>query len=156
MPACTHCGREVSPRATACPQCGEPGPAVSTAGAPPPPPATAYPSVGSPPPVTGRAVGSAMASVNRTDPFAIASIACSVANFVGAFFVGAILGIVFGRIAEKNIAADPALEGASLARAGIIVGWVGVGVVAAFLLLGVTVFGLFSGVFSDLPIQFTD
>lgn len=96
-----------------------------------------------------------MASANRTEPFAIASIACAVGNFVGAFFVGAILGIVFGKIAQKNIAANPVLEGASLARAGIIVGWVGLGVAVAFLLLGITAFGFLNGAFSDLPVRLT-
>jgi uncharacterized OB-fold protein len=138
MLACLHCGREVSPRAEACPQCGEPGPAATPA---------SYPAS----PVT-----SAMATVNRTDPFAIASIICAVVNFIGAFFAGAILAIIFGRIAEKNIAADPALGGANLARAGIIVGWVGLAIVAVFALLGFTFLGLFSGVFSDLPVRFTD
>ena len=152
MPACLHCGRELSPRATACPECGEPGPAAGASSAaggagPPAPTAPAAPDRGS--------VGSVMSSVNRTEPFAIASIVCAVGNFVGAFLIGAILGIVFGKIAQKNIAANPALEGASLARAGIIVGWVGVGLVVAFLLLGVTVFGFFSGTFGDLPVRFT-
>jgi hypothetical protein len=158
MPACLHCGREVSPRATACPQCGEPGPAATasaSSASPPLPPAAYPPPPGSAPSGPGRAASSAMASVNRTEPFAIASIACAVGNFVGAFLVGAVLGIVFGKIAQKNIAANPALEGASLARAGIIVGWVGVGIVGAFLLLGITAFGFFGGAFSNLPVHFT-
>ena len=96
-----------------------------------------------------------MASVSRTEPFAIASIACAVGNFFGAFLIGSILGIVFGKIAQKNIAANPVLEGASLARAGIIIGWVGVGIVGAFLLLGFTALGFFGGAFSDLPVRFT-
>jgi len=96
-----------------------------------------------------------MASVTRTEPFAIASIACAVVNFFGAFFVGSILGIIFGKIAEKNIAANPSLQGANLARAGIIVGWVGLGLVAAFFLLGITAFGFLGGAFSDLPVRFT-
>ena len=157
MPACLHCGREVSPRATACPQCGEPGPGATAAGAAPPlPPTASPPPPGSAPPASGGTVSSAMASVNRTDPFAIASIACAIGNFIGAFFIGAILGIVFGKIAQKNIATNPALEGASLARAGIIIGWVGLGIVAAFLLLGFTVFGFLNGAFSDLPVHFTN
>jgi hypothetical protein len=85
-----------------------------------------------------------MAAVPRTEPFAIASIVCAVANFFGAFLIGAILAIVFGKMAQKNIARNPALEGANLARMGIIVGWVGIGLVIAFLLLGIAFLGVFT------------
>jgi hypothetical protein len=90
--------------------------------------------------------------VPRTEPFAIASIVCSVANFFGAFIVGAILGIVFGKIAQKNIARNPSLEGANLARLGIIVGWVGIGLVVAFIVLFIGIFGVFSSTTeSEIP-----
>jgi hypothetical protein len=91
-----------------------------------------------------------MAAVPRTEPFAIASIVCAVANFFGAFIIGAILAIVFGKMAQKNIAQNPALEGAGLARTGIIIGWVGIGVVVAFLLLGIAFLGVFSSSTSDV------
>jgi len=35
-----------------------------------------------------------MAAVPRTEPFAIASIVCAVANFFGAFLIGSILAIL--------------------------------------------------------------
>jgi hypothetical protein len=82
--------------------------------------------------------------VPRTDPYAIASIVCAVANFLGVFLIGAILGIVFGKMAQKNIAQNPSLEGAGLARMGIIVGWVGIGVFVAFILLAIAFLGVFS------------
>jgi Domain of unknown function (DUF4190) len=147
MAACPNCGRELSPRAAACPQCGEPGPAAVAAGAgagyPPPPP---------PPPAPAHqpgSVGSVIAAMPRTEPFAIASIVCAVANFFGAFVIGAVLAIVFGKVAQKNIARNPALEGANLARMGIIVGWVGVGLVVAFVVLAVGVLGIFSASTGD-------
>ena len=147
MPACLHCGRELSPRATVCPECGEPGPAASPAGgaAAPPPQSPPYP----PPPPAPPAhqpgsVGSVIAAVPRTEPFAIASIVCAVANFFGAFIIGAILAIVFGKMAQKNIAQNPALEGANLARMGIIIGWVGIGLLVAFILLGIAFLGVFN------------
>ena len=80
-----------------------------------------------------------VATAKRTDPYAIASIVCAVANFVGPVFIGAILAIVFGKMAEKRLAADPSLDGAGLARAGIILGWVGVAIPIAILVVG---FGL--------------
>jgi len=97
-------------------------------------------------------MGSVIAAVPRTEPFAIASIVCAVANFFGIFIIGAILGIVFGKMAQKNIAQNPALEGAGLARMGIIIGWVGLGLVLAFFLLAVAFLGVFSaGTDSEVP-----
>jgi hypothetical protein len=143
MAACPNCGRELSPRAFACPQCGEPGPAAVPAGAgagyPPPPPPAHQPG----------SVGSVIGAVPRTEPFAIASIICAVANFFGAFFIGAILAIVFGKIAQKNIARNPALEGANLARTGIIVGWVGIGLMVAFIVFALGFIGIFSSSTSE-------
>lgn len=49
------------------------------------------------------------------------------AVFGGALFAGSILGIVFGYIARRRIRSDPSKEGASLATAGIVLGWVGLG-----------------------------
>jgi hypothetical protein len=91
-----------------------------------------------------------MAAVPRTEPLAIASIVCAVANFLGAFVVGAILAVVFGKMAEKNIAQNPTLEGAALARTGIIVGWVGIALGVAFILLAVAFLGVFSSTSGDV------
>ena len=96
-----------------------------------------------------------MAAVPRTEPFAIASIVCAVANFFGAFVIGAILAVVFGKIAQKNIAQNPSLEGANLARMGIIIGWVGIGLIVAFIVLAFGVLGIFSAsTESDVPARF--
>jgi hypothetical protein len=93
-----------------------------------------------------------MAAVPRTEPFAIASIVCAVANFFGIFLIGSILAIVFGKIAQKNLAQNPALEGAGLARMGIIIGWVGLGLVIAFIVLAFGFLGAFtSSTESDVP-----
>jgi hypothetical protein len=95
-------------------------------------------------------VSSVVSSLGRTEPYALVAIICAVVNFFGLFLIGAVLAIVFGKMAEKRIVANPQLEGAGLARVAIIVGWVGVGVVVAFLLLGITAFGLITG-----PVRFT-
>ena len=92
-----------------------------------------------------------MAAVPRTEPFAIASIVCAVANFFGIFIIGSILGVVFGKIAQKNIAQNPSLEGAGLARMGIIIGWVGLGLVIAFIVLAFGILGAFTTTESDMP-----
>ena len=142
MVACPHCQHDVSPRAQACPRCGEPGPAASMA-FPPPPPSSAR-----------GTVDSLMVSVNRTEPYAIASIVCAIANFVGVFFVGAILAIVFGKMSEKRIAENPALDGAGLARTGIVIGWVGLAFGLGMILLGITALGIFTSS-GPSPVRFT-
>jgi hypothetical protein len=48
--------------------------------------------------------------------------------------VGSILGIVFGNVARRRIGDDPTLGGDELARAGIIVGWIGLGLILAAIL----------------------
>jgi hypothetical protein len=100
----------------ACPGCGDPGPAARTAAA------------------------TALATVGRTDGFAIASIVCSASAFFGTFVFGSVLGIIFGKMSRARLAADPDLEGEGLAQTGIIVGWVGVALGLVFLLLGMAMF----------------
>ena len=116
MPPCANCGRQLSPRATTCPGCGEPGPAGRTA------------------------VATTLAAVGRTDSFAIASLVCSASAFFGTFLVGSVLGIILGKMSRTRLAADPDLEGDGLARTGVILGWVGVGLAVLMLLLGMAMF----------------
>ena len=100
MPFCANCGRDLSPSAIACPNCGHPGPAAGT---------TTVPAV------PGK----------RTEGFAIASLVCGILGFFGVPIVGSILAIVFGSVARKRITQDPTLGGTEMARAGIIIGWIG-------------------------------
>lgn len=117
MPRCRTCGLEISPRATACPGCGEPGPgSLSGVGA------------------------TALAAAGRTGGYAIASIACSASAFFGTLIFGSVLGIILGRMARRRLAADPELEGDGLAQTGIILGWVGVGISLVVFLLGLAMF----------------
>ena len=79
----------------------------------------------------------------RTEGFAIASLVCGIVGFFGVPIVGSILAIVFGRTARTRIAADPELGGAEMARAGVIIGWIGLAIgVLAVLFLIVLAFGL--------------
>ncbi len=69
----------------------------------------------------------------KTAPMAIASLVCSIAGIFVCLFVGQILGIIFGHRARTMIRESGGkLEGESLARAGIIVGWVGIGIDVLF------------------------
>ncbi len=116
MNTCAHCNGPLSPRATACPHCGDPGPGAR------------------------QALTTAMATVNRTDGYAIASIVCSASAFFGTFLIGSIAGIILGKMARKRLAANTELEGEGLAQTGIILGWIGVALGFVFVLLGMAMF----------------
>lgn len=119
MAFCQNCGHEISPMAVACPQCGHPGQGA-------------------------RAVGPVFGAGKPVEGFAIASLASAISAFVVLPVIGSILGIVFGRIAKRRIAENPELQGEGLARAGLIVGWVGVGLfvlAVIFIILAIAVAG---------------
>ena len=63
-------------------------------------------------------------------PWAIAALVCSVGGFL--FFAGSILGIVFGYVARKDLRDKPNLQGAGLATAGIILGYIGLALSVLF------------------------
>ncbi len=64
-----------------------------------------------------------------THTLAIVSLVLSILGLVGVLpLVGSIGGIVSGNIARKEILANPDLHsGEGMARAGVVLGWVGVG-----------------------------
>jgi hypothetical protein len=63
-----------------------------------------------------------------TNGFAIASLILSISGFVILGLVGSILGVIFGHIAQGQIKrANPPEEGHGLATAGLIVGYIGIG-----------------------------
>jgi hypothetical protein len=67
----------------------------------------------------------AQAEAGRKPGKAVASLVCGI---ISLFILGPILGIVaivLGVLARKEIAADPSLDGAGLALAGIITGAIG-------------------------------
>ena len=101
-----------------------PGRAVS----PPPPPAASQP----------------VSSPARTSRLAIASLICSIGSFI-IIPLGFIPGIICGHMAKKRIAQDPTLAGRGLAKTGLIVGYVALGI-QGLVLLAVLSLVLFFGV----------
>jgi hypothetical protein len=100
---------DTTPMETSCPQCGRP---LSEA--------PRYC------PSCGRRLWDEVTSrLGRLEGYAVASIVCAVAGLFALPVVGPILGIVFGKRALRSIDNDAGLEGAGLAQAGIIIGWVG-------------------------------
>ena len=94
--------------------------------APPPPAAPPPPSAAPPPPGGWQA---APTTYQRTNGLAVASLVCGIL-FCG--IVTAILAVIFGNIALGKIDASNGTEkGRGLAIAGIVLGWVGIGLLIA-------------------------
>jgi hypothetical protein len=87
----------VAPEAAACPNCGRPQQAP------------------------------AIAAQRRTDGQAVASLVLGIIGIGMCPLIASIVAIILGSQAKARIAADPSLEGEGMAKAGVILGWIGVG-----------------------------
>lgn len=109
------------------------------AGAPPPPP---QPPPGQPPivvQVPGAATAPQVVYVQHASPktngFAIASM---VLGIIWIYWIGSILALVFGYIARGQIRRSQGTQsGEGMAIAGIVLGWIGVGILLLLIVLGV-------------------
>ena len=101
MAFCANCGKEISPQAPSCPQCGHPQMGVPPAWSPP--------------------------VARKTEGLAVTSLILGVCSFVIFPIIPAIVGIVLGGRAKRRLRDNPQLEGEGLAKAGVIVGWVNIG-----------------------------
>ena len=77
--------------------------------------------------------GHPYAPPQRTNGMAIASM---VLGILWLYWIGSILALVFGYVAKKQIR-ERGETGGGMATAGIVLGWVGVGFLLLFLVLGV-------------------
>lgn len=109
MPYCANCGTEMATAANACPQCGQP--------------------------VAGRGTYGA----RQTEGTAVASLVLGIAGIVVCPLICSILAVIFGNQAQAKIRLDPALEGEGMAKAGIILGWIGIGLAALGILAFIAV-----------------
>lgn len=120
------------PQTPAYPQAPAYQPPADYAAAPPAPPAygASYaPPAGyeAPPAYPQQPYGyGAYAPAAKTNGLAITSLIASIANFVVLPFIGAIVGVITGHIALKQLRTSGE-AGRGMALAGTIVGWVGVG-----------------------------
>jgi Domain of unknown function (DUF4190) len=90
-----------------------------------------------PPPIVYYAYPLPKPAPVRTNGLAIASL---VLGILWLYWVGSILALVFGYVAQRQIDRSQGVEGGGgLALAGIVLGWVGVGFLLLFLALGVGV-----------------
>lgn len=90
---------------------------------PPAPPNGPYPAPGTP-------VYGYMAPYRPTHPLATASLILSVAGL--ACGLPAIAGVITGHMARKRLRAEPHYDGAGMALAGLIVGWIITGFMIAY------------------------
>jgi ABC-type dipeptide/oligopeptide/nickel transport system permease component len=113
------------------PPAGTPYPPYAPGAAYPPPPPTdypAYPGYGVQPYGVSYPYYAGPVAPS-TNGFAIASLILSISGFVLLGIVGSILGVIFGHVAQGQIKkAVPREEGHGLATAGIIMGYIGIGV----------------------------
>lgn len=66
----------------------------------------------------------------------MASLVLGIAGLVVCPLICSVLAVIFGNQAQGRIQADPSLEGEGMAKAGSILGWVGIGLAA----LGIVIF----------------
>jgi hypothetical protein len=70
-----------------------------------------------------------------TNGFAIASM---VLGIVWVYWIGSILALVFGYIAKRQIGASNGREGGGgMATAGIVLGWVGIGILIVVIVIAI-------------------
>jgi hypothetical protein len=112
MAYCENCGSQMSDQATFCPQCGHPQ----------------------------RGVAAAM-GVRRTEGSATASLVLGIAGLVFCPLVLSVLAIIFGNQAKRKIAADPMLEGEGMAKAGVVLGWIGIGLSVVWIFVFLAIAG---------------
>ena len=82
-------------------------------------------------------------AIDRTSGYAIASLVLGIAGLVFFPLVPSILAVVFGNKAREEIRRGEA-RGDGLAIAGVILGWVGIGVIALGILILLLVLALFA------------
>ena len=73
-------------------------------------------------------------SRGRTSGLGIASL---VLGILWMYWVGSILAVIFGHVALSQIKKDPSIGGRGMAVAGVVLGWIGVGVLLLSVVLGV-------------------
>jgi amino acid transporter len=140
---CVACSTPLPVGSRFCPRCGaqQPVGAASDAGGgtllPGPPPSPGYeapPTAYAPPGYPATPGGYAVAPPAGTNGFAIASFVLSF--FFCLYGIGAILAVVFGHIARSQIRRT-GQQGAGLALAGMIIGYVGIGLWVLFVVLAI-------------------
>ena len=76
-----------------------------------------------------------------TSGYAIASLICSLLGYIGVFGFGPLLGIIFGHLALREIdRSNGMLQGRGIAQAGLILGYIALGLVALVVIFFALIF----------------
>ena len=130
--SCTRCGGPLTPGVKFCPECGKPVPPDATSGMPAPGGQPAGGMAGFlpvPQELPGPASGAPALSIPKpTNGLAVASM---VLGIVWIYWIGSILALIFGYVAKGQIDRSEGRQaGRGMAIAGIVLGWVGIGMMA--------------------------
>ena len=71
----------------------------------------------------------------RTSGLAIASM---VLGILWIYWIGSILAVIFGHIAINQASKDPSITGKGMAIAGLVLGYIGVGILALAIMVAAT------------------
>lgn len=88
-------------------------------------------------PKCGHPTAVARATGRRTEGRAVAALILGILGIISCPLILSVPAIIVGNQAQQKIREDPSLEGEGLARAGVIMGWVGVGIAALGILVGI-------------------
>ena len=128
---CRHCGAPLLADAAFCTSCGQSTAEAKTTappqGTPPPYAQPGYPPPGSPPPAADYGyVPYPVPVQQKTNGFAIASL---VLGIIWIYWIGSVLALIFGYVAKGQIDRSQGTQGGrGMAIAGLVLGWVGVGI----------------------------
>jgi hypothetical protein len=122
---CRNCGHDLSDTSAPAVETTTTGPSSPFMSSAPPPVA--------PPVPPAYYYGPPVAERRSTNGFAIASM---VLGIIWIYWIGSILALVFGYVAKKQIKESNGSEGGSgMATAGIVLGWIGVATLVAFIVI---------------------
>jgi hypothetical protein len=80
----------------------------------------------------------------RTEGSAVAALVLGILGIMACPLILSIPAVIVGTQARAKIRQDPTLEGEPLARAGIILGWIGIGLAAIGIIVAILVITLSS------------
>ena len=70
------------------------------------------------------------------------AIASMVLGIIWVFYIGSVLAVILGHVALSKMKKDPSIGGRGFAVAGVVLGWIGVGIFILFtLILGAGIAG---------------